>query len=156
RPARHDERSSASEVAPGSASSPTPPSEMSSSALVGPATPASASQAEPDLASRRSVAVRPSSPGSASPRPSASGASVTSPPAAAPVAERTASLGVTTSKNRWGHVRIDNVPVGDSPVAPRALAPGRHVVSIVTEQGEQQERTVELAPGDKTQVRFEF
>ncbi len=55
----------------------------------------------------------------------------------------------------WGAVRLDGVSVGNSPKVISAK-PGPHTVSVRTEDGQQQSRSVIVREGELTSVRFVF
>jgi hypothetical protein len=49
-------------------------------------------------------------------------------------------------------VRIDDALVGESPLAPLELAPGRHVVVVTREGYASQRREVEVGPGESERL----
>jgi serine/threonine-protein kinase len=56
----------------------------------------------------------------------------------------------------WGHVSVDGVAVGDSPVARLPVAPGSHVIRITTVSGGAQQRVVPVKAGEDHTERFVF
>jgi hypothetical protein len=57
--------------------------------------------------------------------------------------------------NVWGHVKVDDAPVGDSPLAGVRIAPGPHVVEVTTERSTQKQ-SIRVQPGEATKLRFVF
>jgi serine/threonine-protein kinase len=79
--------------------------------------------------------------------------------------ERDAELALATleiDSTARARVTLDGRPAGTAPGVVRSLAPGRHVVTLVTldgpenERGRIQERTVDITPGSTHRVRFDF
>jgi serine/threonine-protein kinase len=66
---------------------------------------------------------------------------------------------VSTARAR---VTLDGRPAGTAPGVVRSLSPGRHVITLVTldgpenERGRVQEKTVDVTPGSTHRVRFDF
>ncbi len=56
----------------------------------------------------------------------------------------------------WGHVSLDGVAIGDSPVARLPVAAGSHLIRITTASGDAQQRVVSLKTGEDRTERFVF
>jgi serine/threonine-protein kinase len=56
----------------------------------------------------------------------------------------------------WGHVAVDGIAVGDSPVARLPVTPGSHVIRITTVSGGVQQRAVPVKAGEDRTERFVF
>jgi serine/threonine-protein kinase len=77
--------------------------------------------------------------------------------AATPSSETSApSAFLSVWSTPWGHVTVDGVAVGDSPVARLPVTPGSHVVVITTASGGAQQRVVPLKAGEDRTERFVF
>jgi serine/threonine-protein kinase len=143
-----------------SARAPSPPSPVEGVATRSDTSP---ELAPPPVASGTSQAPEPALP-AASGRPSsaerrssgrASGAHSVA-PAMSSAAEAPTPTFLSVWSSPWGHVSVDGVAVGDSPVARLPTAPGSHVVRITTAAGAAQERVVPVKAGEDRTERFVF